>query len=226
MTVKQEEIERKWIIPQEKFPYITGNFSTYQIIQFYNEKGERFRMTTDDNNEVCYQKTVKGEGGLVRPETNTDITIEDYQAALLDSPGCLPISKTRFVFQHGKYKIELDKFNTGELYAEIEFDTVEEATAFTDVPNWFGEEVTGDDSHSNHSIWLRMQKPKEKEEDKKTEGSEAPTLSVNRLLVTGELTTQTHHDFYDLIRSEHPKSPIILELSTPGGDVVARNMFV
>lgn len=163
------EIERKWIVPVDCFDSITGNFSATDILQFYNEKGERFRQSTSWENSVPkYQKTIKGDGGLVRPESNTDISHEEFLAECRKNNHREPIRKIRFTFPHGDLKIELDKFSTGEFYAEIEFKTEEQALAFTDTPDWFGREVTGDNYHSNYAIFRRMQlaKSEEQTEDK------------------------------------------------------------
>ena len=47
-----------------------------------------------------------------------------------------------------------------EDYVEIEFPSVEEAEAFTDIPKWFGEEVTGQKEHNMASIFNMIQELK------------------------------------------------------------------
>jgi CYTH domain-containing protein len=69
----------------------------------------------------------------------------------------IPITKIRYKIKFGKDVIELDEFDTGECYAEIEFNSEQEALEFTDPPAWFGKEVTGDNTHSNFSIYTKMQ---------------------------------------------------------------------
>ena len=51
----------------------------------------------------------------------------------------------------GKYTIELDIFHgkyEGKMLAEVEFATEREVLAFT-VPEWFGEDVSGDYHYTN-----------------------------------------------------------------------------
>lgn len=52
------------------------------------------------------------------------------------------------------------------------------------------------------------------------------TLSIQRILLTGELDSKTHHSFYGLIRIEQAEDPILLELASHGGDVGVANSCV
>ena len=54
----------------------------------------------------------------------------------------------------GKYRIELDVFQgeyDGLVYAEIEFDTEDEAIQFKP-PEWFGEDVTYSSEYHNSTL--------------------------------------------------------------------------
>ena len=57
----------------------------------------------------------------------------------------------RYLIPYDKYTIELDIFKgafEGLIYAEVEFDTLEEATSFTP-PSWFGTDVTESPEYTN-----------------------------------------------------------------------------
>ena len=65
------------------------------------------------------------------------------------------IEKTRYLIPYNdKLTIELDIFH-GKLaplmLAEVEFDSVEEANAFTP-PDWFGEDVTNSSKYHNSNL--------------------------------------------------------------------------
>ena len=81
---------------------------------------------------------------MVREEYNLPLTIESYAHLLPKIDGIL-ISKKRYLIPiESDLTIELDIFE-GKLspliLAEVEFDTEEQAKAFTP-PEWFGEDVT------------------------------------------------------------------------------------
>jgi adenylate cyclase len=93
--------------------------------------------------------TVKGPGGLARPEFEWEIPSADADA-LLDTL-CLPgqIDKTRFEVDVDGHGWEVDVFHAehhGLVVAEIELESTDETFV---VPAWAGLEVTGDDRYTN-----------------------------------------------------------------------------
>ena len=95
--------------------------------------------------------TYKGDGLMVREEYNLPLTKEAYDHLRPKIDGLL-IAKTRYLIPlDGKLTAELDVFEeelSGLTIVEVEFDTVEEANAFT-APDWFGEDVTNSGKYHN-----------------------------------------------------------------------------
>lgn len=143
------EIERKYLIHQlpdnlEQYPFHTieqGYLNTEPVI--------RIRRQDDE-----YYLTYKGKGLLVREEYNLPLNKESYQHLLDKADGNI-ISKKRYCIPYQeKYTIELDIFEKkfqGLVLAEVEFDSVDEASAFCP-PDWFGKDVTYDSAYHNSNM--------------------------------------------------------------------------
>lgn len=153
-----KEIERKWLIDKKSIPDILIPYSYKNIVQFYTETGVRYRLTEDVDLNIKYYKTEKFGEGLVRVENECEITAEEYDLAMEAQGEHIPITKIRYSIKHYNHVIELDEFDTGECYAEIEFCSEQEALNFNTLPEWFGVEVTNDKHHSNFNIYARMQR--------------------------------------------------------------------
>lgn len=149
------EIERKWIVELDETTPIGLFYRTNtQILQAYVDD-VRYRWANLESTEV--EKTIKTGEGMVRTEETTIVDSEEALRAVLEANDGFWMRKHRFKIRHGEYTIELDYFvENGLAYAEIEFPTVEEAEAFTDIPSWFGKEVTGDPAWNSHSIYLEL----------------------------------------------------------------------
>ncbi|UYD58204.1 hypothetical protein JNEOFJEA_00107 [Aeromonas phage UP87] len=150
------EIERKWIVPV--FPFQpTATFRKQHIAQFYHE-GARYRSVMEEGLPEVFVKTMKTGQGLVREEIETDISREEINKihAAAGFPNC--VVKTRWFVATGySYHVaELDVLSNGDMYVEIEFKTPYEAINFTELPVWFGEEVTDDIYHTNYEIFKRI----------------------------------------------------------------------
>lgn len=156
--IDNKEIERKWIVDKNNIPDILIPLEYNNIVQFYTENGVRYRLCEDVSLNIKYYKTEKFGEGLVRTEIESEISSVEYNEMVRKLSPFTPITKIRYKIKFGKDVIELDEFDTGECYAEIEFNTEQEALEFTDPPAWFGKEVTEDKTHSNFSIYTRMQK--------------------------------------------------------------------
>lgn len=153
----KKEIERKWIVNKNNIPDILIPYEYNNIVQFYTENGVRYRLCEDVDLNIKYYKTEKVGEGLVRVEKESEITSNEYNEMVGKLSPFIPITKIRYKIKFGKDVIELDEFDTGECYAEIEFSSEQDALEFTDPPAWFGKEVTGDKTHSNFSIYTKMQ---------------------------------------------------------------------
>ncbi|MCI8494705.1 MAG: CYTH domain-containing protein [Lachnospiraceae bacterium] len=149
------EIERKFLI--KNLPDNLSSYPYHQIEQGYLCTAPVVRIRRQDEE---YYLTYKSKGLMVREEYNLPLTIESYAHLLPKIDGIL-ISKKRYLIPiESDLTIELDIFE-GKLspliLAEVEFDTEEQAKAFTP-PEWFGEDVTY--SMDYHNSVLSQQAPK------------------------------------------------------------------
>lgn len=99
--------------------------------------------------------TVKaGAQGISRHEVELEISGEEFEELWPLTHGSR-LAKRRFVIVYGADRIEFDLFLAGPLdglmLAEVEFDSVEQAQAFTPPP-WFDREVTLEPMFTN--AWM------------------------------------------------------------------------
>lgn len=142
------EIERKFIIP--KLPDDLEDYPHTHIWQGYLCARPTVRIRCE---EKKYTLTYKGKGMMAREEYNLPLSKKSFQH-LAEKIDGIPIVKTRYRLPLEPYTIELDVFegaHEGIWLAEVEFPSIEEATAFMP-PEWFGPEVTHD--HRYHNVWL------------------------------------------------------------------------
>lgn len=143
------EIERKYLV--KKLPENLDRYGSKKIEQGYLCTDPVVRIRRSDEN---YYMTYKGKGLMVREEYNLPLTREAYEHLLPKIDGLL-IAKTRYLIPlTGTLTAELDVFEkdlNGLTLVEVEFDTVEEADAFTP-PEWFGEDVTNTGTYHNSSL--------------------------------------------------------------------------
>lgn len=142
------EIERKFLINQppqdlESFPHKEleqGYLSTAPVVRVRHEGDEYFL-------------TYKSSGLLARQEYNLPLTAESYAHLIQKADGYV-ITKTRYYIPYGSHTIELDIFH-GDLsplqMAEVEFESEEEANAFTP-PDWFVTDVTYSSAYHNSTL--------------------------------------------------------------------------
>ena len=160
------EIERQWLFDKmpERF-----YFCHKDMEQSYLNLEPEVRLRKETSKPIfelvfepymIYWITIKGNGDLIREEINKEITKEEYEA--LKRIGGITedkvIRKTHWETYIGKYKLELnivDKGTENEFcYGEIEFGSEEEALAFEPL-DWFGKEVTYDNSYKMKNYWKR-----------------------------------------------------------------------
>lgn len=154
------EIERKWLVG--KLPDNLNSYPSSLIYQGYISKDPVIRIRKRDND---FYLTVKGKGHLCREEFELCIEEKSFGNLLNKCEGIV-LKKSRYVIpidrsgnilkpgMSGKYSIELDVFQgeyEGLVYAEIEFDTENEAIQFI-APEWFGEDVTLLRGYSNAEL--------------------------------------------------------------------------
>ena len=142
------EIERKYIVKQ--IPFSLDSYVKHEIEQGYISTDPVVRIRKSDDS---YYLTIKSAGYLVRNEFEKEISLEEYNE--LSPMVCSNIiSKTRYKIPYETYTIELDIFHkafNGLIYAEVEFDSVEEAESFI-APDYFFKEVTEDPEYTNAAL--------------------------------------------------------------------------
>ena len=143
------EIERKFLV--KELPENMDSYPQQRISQGYlcTDPVVRIRRSNDD-----YYLTYKGKGMMVREEYNLPLTEDAFHHMLPKVDGIL-IDKIRYLIPlDGKLTAELDIFQ-GTLaplrIVEVEFDTEEEALAFTP-PSWFGDDVTNSRQYHNSNL--------------------------------------------------------------------------
>lgn len=143
-----QEIERKFLV--HSLDFIAEASHSQKIAQGYlNSTPERtVRIRIKDEKGFI---TIKGKGdesGTTRFEWEKKIELYEAEALLkLCETGV--IDKTRYVIKKGNHTFEVDIFegkNKGLIVAEIELSDTNE---IFEIPNWLGEEVTGDERYYN-----------------------------------------------------------------------------
>jgi adenylate cyclase len=143
------EIEKKFLITNDNWKTLgTGK----EYCQGYLSSGKEtsLRIRTIGERGII---TVKGpnEGGK-RLEFEYDIPYVDARE-MLDKLCHKPlIDKIRYKIPFGGFTWEVDVFkgeNEGLIFAEIELESVDQPF---DIPEWIGEEVTGDPKYYNANL--------------------------------------------------------------------------
>jgi len=147
------EIERKFLV--KKLPPEIDRYPHSEIMQGY-------LIVTDNDVEirirkkgVIYSETVKAGSGLVRQESEKEITEQQFYDHWPLTKG-KRVQKVRYEIEDEDLLIELDIFSgelEGLIVAEVEFESEEESSHFTP-PEWFGEEVTHDEKYKNKNLAL------------------------------------------------------------------------
>jgi CYTH domain-containing protein len=145
------EIERKYLIT--KLPEGATDHPYHLIEQGYLSTEPVVRVRREDDS---YYLTYKSKGLLEREEYNLPLTMESYNHLIQKADGHI-LTKKRYLIpvEHSdSLTIELDIFEgrfDGLMLAEVEFETREEAEAFT-APDWFGEDVTFTGEYQNSQL--------------------------------------------------------------------------
>lgn len=153
------EIERKWLVngfpDNEPWPCIRkaivrqGYISTAPAV--------RIRETVDERG-ACYMLCFKGKGTLAREEVELPLTKEQFEQLCVFTGSNL-ITKNYRVYQlPNERRLEVSCVDEGSAtsfwYAEVEFDSVEQANAFVP-PAYLGEDKTEDPAFSMSAYWRK-----------------------------------------------------------------------
>ena len=153
------EIERKFLI-KEKPPIIpTEHFHTKQAyVSIDPEVRVREKFGVDEWSKCGdpYKITVKGDGTLAREEIETPID-EKFYNKILKFIGYNPISKDYYIYYYNSYIIEVSDVDFGAFtYAEVEFDSIEEANNFVwPWPEILISEETENPEYKMKNYWIK-----------------------------------------------------------------------
>lgn len=146
-----QEIEKKFLVKSDAFK--KEAFKETRITQGYLSSVPEHTVRVRVKGEKGFI-TVKGIGnetGASRFEWEKEIPASEVQELLkICEPGV--IDKTRYLVKNGEYAWEVDEFygdNEGLVVAEIELPAED---AKFDVPEWIGDEVTGDKRFYNSML--------------------------------------------------------------------------
>jgi len=145
-----QEIERKFLVKEgyKQFAF-THTRITQGYLSSFPERIVRVRINGDKG--FITIKGVSNLSGMSRYEWEKEIPVHEARELLaLCEPGI--IDKTRYLVQVSKFTIEVDEFygeNEGLVVAEVELSSEEE---LFEIPNWLGEEVTGDKRYYNSKL--------------------------------------------------------------------------
>lgn len=151
------EIERKFLI--SGFPEGLPLLGEAVLEQGYlcTDPVVRIRSKEQDG-RTTYRLCFKGEGRLVRQETELDLTAEQFAELqnLLRAP--MVRKDFRVYALPGGERLECSLVDGAFYYAEVEFPTVEAAHAFTP-PAFLGREVTEEEGFSMSDYWKTRRFP-------------------------------------------------------------------
>ena len=138
------EIERKFLV--KEMPFL-DDCEKSEIVQGYISLTPETRIRKRDNQ---YYLTIKGEGDVVREETEKEVTEKEGKELFSQVESKL-IEKTRYLINIGKYIAELDIYKNhleGLVVVEVEFETEADANNFVP-PLWFGEDISKNKEYRN-----------------------------------------------------------------------------
>lgn len=142
------EIERKFLVKGDEWRSLAIGNRYCQGYLTTGEKTVRVRVVGEQG-----YLTIKGPSqGIARAEYEYKIPVGDALEMLHNL--CEPplIEKTRYKIECGELIWEVDEFggeNQGLIMAEVELSDANQAIA---IPDWIGEEVSGDPRYYNSSL--------------------------------------------------------------------------
>ena len=157
-----KEHERKFLI--DSFPDFLPLVKQKTIRQGYlitDPIEVRFRKSTDEDGESDYKLCVKGQGGVSRVEIQHEISEEDFydclELANLKIEDLIKKDYRKYLLPNGHF-LECSIVDNGWIgsfmYAEVEFDTEEEAKAYKPI-DFLGRDVTEESYYKMKRYWER-----------------------------------------------------------------------
>lgn len=150
-TIKMAtEIERKFLVKGE-FRHLAVKKIPITQAYLLKDRDKTIRIRIAETMAFLTIKSPMTSETISRSEWEFQIPVQDASEMM---KVCLPgkIIKTRFIIPAGRHKFEVDVFhdkNEGLVIAEIELTSEDERF---DIPEWLGEEVTGNPNYYNSNL--------------------------------------------------------------------------
>ena len=145
------EIERKFLVLNDSYKEKSFGHSHIQQGYLCSNQGRTVRIRIRDNRAYITIKGPLPEPGLACYEFEKEITLKEGQQLMrLCEPGI--IDKERWLVDYKGHTFEVDEFfgdNKGLVTAEVELSSVDESV---ELPDFIGEEVTGDPRYYNSHL--------------------------------------------------------------------------
>lgn len=160
------EIERKWIV--DRWPDGLSEDREYFMRQGYLTVHPTVRIREEalSGGETAYILCLKSGSGLARSETEIRITPEEFREIeeMIGLP-LIPKLRKNYLLSDG-HVLEVNLVDEGTpteyMYAEIEFDSVEEARSFdpasAGLQEYLSHEVTEEPQQTMGAYWLMTRK--------------------------------------------------------------------
>ena len=148
------EIERKYLVVNKLYKSGTPIHISQGYICSEENRVVRVRIKGDKAYITIKNATI----GFARNEYEYEIPVADAEAMLHNTCQQPIIDKTRYVLEHKGFMWEVDEFhgdNEGLVVAEIE---LEDKDAVFDLPDFVGEEVTGQPQYYNACLFKKPYK--------------------------------------------------------------------
>jgi adenylate cyclase len=144
------ETERKFLVKGE-FRHLAVREISITQLYLSKDPQKTIRLRFADDKAFLAIKTPLTSESIARSEWEFQIPVADATAMMKI---CLPgkIIKTRYLIPAGKHKFEVDVFhdkNEGLVIAEIELESEDQQF---EIPEFLGEEVTGNPSYYNSNL--------------------------------------------------------------------------
>jgi CYTH domain-containing protein len=145
--MSSKEIERKWL--SKGFPNRSKSCEVVEssiVEQNYVSYDPEIRIKRKNS---TYQLTIKGDGNIERDEVNIALSDKDYfniKTSFTNPLGLINKIYYEYKLSDGK-KLEVSYVDDDFYYAEIEFDTLEEAKSYKlpeELSKYLYQEVTND----------------------------------------------------------------------------------
>lgn len=143
------EIERRFLVLGDAWRATVTRMRRLQQGYLAREDGVSVRVRISGDRGVL---TIKGPGGLVRPEYEYAVPTTEAEEMLTTLCAGRRMAKTRHDVPHDGLLWEVDVFEgplAGLVIAEVELD---DAARALDLPPWAGREVTNDPRYANAAL--------------------------------------------------------------------------